>query len=98
MKTITTFVFGVLLALPAVVGAQQVITSPAGGDVLRPGSAKVISWDTKLVTGLVSLSLWDGVKGKWSTIWNNVPSEEGKITWAVPSYLEGNRFRVKLST
>jgi hypothetical protein len=78
--------------------AQSAVRYPAGGEEIVAGSSQIISWDTKLVTGMLSLALWDGVKGKWRPIWNNVPSEEGKVTWAVPQNLEGNKFRVKLTT
>ena len=64
--------------------------------MIQAGTRKEISWDTHLAKGMLSLSLWDGGKGKWSTIFSNVPAEEGHLSWVVPSYLEGQKFRVKL--
>ena len=84
-------------ALVSNASAQSAIVSPAGGEQVVAGSVRTISWNTSLVTGMLTLSLWDGGHGKWSTIWANVPSEEGHVSWAVPSNLEGNKFRVKLS-
>jgi hypothetical protein len=78
--------------------SQSVITSPMGGEEIVSGSTRTISWNPKLVTGMLTLSLWDGGHGKWLSVFTNVPAEEGHIGWQVPAYLEGNKFRVKLST
>jgi hypothetical protein len=88
----------VLLFVAANVHAQSVIVSPAGGEEIAAGSVRAVSWNKELVTGMLTLSLWDGEHGKWSTIWANVPSEEGSVKWSVPEYLEGKKFRIKLST
>lgn len=89
MKTITVVLIGLMIAIQ--VRAQSVMTSPMGGEEVKAGSARTIAWDTKLVKGVVSLALWDGGKGTWSTIWRDVPAEEGKVTWAVPANLDGRR-------
>ncbi len=78
--------------------AQSVITSPMGGEEITAGSQQTVSWNKELVIGMLTLSLWDGEHGKWSNVFTNVPSEEGKISWAVPNNLQGKKFRVKLST
>jgi Secretion system C-terminal sorting domain len=87
-----------LLLVSLNIHAQPVITSPMGGDEVIAGSSRTVSWNPKLVTGMLTLSLWDGGHGEWNIILSNVPSEEGKLDWAVPSNLQGNKFRVKLST
>ncbi|MFI5202345.1 MAG: hypothetical protein ACHQNE_08155 [Candidatus Kapaibacterium sp.] len=69
-----------------------------GGEELVSGTTQTVSWNPKLVTGMLTLSLWDGGHGKWLPVFSNVPSEEGQIKWTVPDNLEGNKFRVKLST
>ena len=94
-----TFLFGVsFLLMAAAVQAQSVFTSPLGGEEIVAGSTRTISWDPKLVTGMLTLSLWDGARGSWQNVFTNVPAEEGKISWAVPNDLSGNKFRIKLST
>jgi len=99
----TPFGCSILLAMTIVMGAvtlraQSVITSPMGGEEFVSGSTQTVSWNPKLVTGMLTVSLWDGGHGKWLSVFTNVPAEEGHITWQVPDYLEGNKFRVKLST
>jgi hypothetical protein len=92
---------GLFIALSAIGSsafAQSVITSPMGGEEFIAGSTRTVSWNPKLVTGMLTLSLWDGEHSKWSNVFSNVPAEEGEITWAVPSNLQGKKFRVKLST
>ncbi len=76
---------------------QPLIIYPQGGEEIIAGSTRTVTWNPKLVTGMLTLSLWDGGHGTWSNVFTNVPSEEGEITWAVPSNLQGNKFRVKLS-
>lgn len=87
---------GMLFAVTA--RSQSVITSPIGGEQMVEGSTQTISWNSKLVSGMLTLSLWDGGHGKWIDVFDNVPAEEGHISWSVPEYLEGSKFRVKLST
>jgi hypothetical protein len=99
MKRIT-FLISVtaVLAIAIRADAQPVLTYPMGGEQIVAGSMRIISWNPKFVTGMLTLSLWDGEHAKWSTISANVPSGEGKISWAIPSNLQGKKFRVKLST
>jgi Secretion system C-terminal sorting domain len=102
MKT-TTIIrsLGLFIAFSAIGSsafAQSVIISPMGGEEITAGSIRTVSWNPKLITGMLTLSLWDGERAKWSNVFTNVPSEEGKISWAVPSNLQGKKFRVKLST
>lgn len=78
--------------------AQSVFVSPAGGEEIAAGMTHTISWNRDLAKGMLTLLLWDGGHAKWSTIFANVPSEEGHISWAVPSNLSGKRFRIKLSS
>jgi hypothetical protein len=100
MKPISTLGFSSVLAIlfssPA--SAQSVITFPIGGEVITAGSTHAITWNPKLVSGMLTLSIWDGEHARWSNVYTNVPSNEGKILWAVPSNLQGKKFRVKLST
>src|SRR5581483_7432831 len=92
------FAVASLATLPFQLRAQSVITSPMGGEEMLSGSTQTISWNTKLVTGMLTVSLWDGEHGKWLPVFTNVPSEEGKVSWSVPEYLEGHKFRIKVST
>jgi hypothetical protein len=102
MKTIT-IIRGICLCIAISViasnaFAQSVIISPTGGEELTAGSTQTVSWNPKLVTGMLTLSLFDGEHAKWSDVFANVPAEEGQICWTVPSYLQGRKFRMKLST
>src|SRR4051812_20993067 len=77
--------------------AQSVIISPAGGEHFAAGSLQRIAWDTKLVTGNLSLTLWDGEHGKWLPIASNISAAEGSAKWSVPYQLRGSKFRIKLA-
>ncbi len=87
-----------LLGIVSSVRAQSVVTSPMGGEQFVSGTSRTISWNPSLVTGMLTLSLWDGGHGKWIDVVSNVPAEQGQVKWQVPEYLEGNKFRIKLST
>lgn len=99
MKRIRTIgISAALLLLAGSASAQSVFVSPAGGEELAAGTTQTISWNRDMAKGMLTLSLWDGGHAKWSTIFANVPSEEGHISWAVPANLSGKRFRIKLSS
>ena len=87
-----------LFLLSSNIQAQSVIVSPTGGEMVAAGKDRIVSWNPKAVTGNVSLSLWDGERGKWSAICKNIPASQGMAVWHVPSRLTGTKFRVKLST
>ncbi len=85
----------ILLATSAY--SQREMTAPLGGEALIAGSQNAIKWDTSLVAGMVTISLWDGNRKNWKPICENVPSEEGGFDWHVPADLNGHLFRLKLT-
>ncbi len=74
------------------------VVSPCGGERVANGAPLLIRWNAaELPAGArVGLWLWDGERGRFTEIAQNVPAESGSYLWQVPHELRGRLFRIQL--
>lgn len=77
-------------------GPSVDIVAPVGGEDLIAGEMYTIRWTQHGCEGTVTLWLWDGVRGTWSTIASAIPVGVGRYQWTVSPDLIGHRFRIRL--
>lgn len=88
----------IALVLPSVPAFAQTnaILYPKGGEVL-PGRAKVkVSWMQEKDVESVSIRVWDGMKGTWSTLAENLPGTAGEWLWSIPAGYGGDMYRLEI--
>lgn len=71
---------------------------PAGGERLTGGDSYTIRWNTDRAVGSVTVDLWDGRRGYWYPIVEGIDGKRGYFEWGVPTGLEGDRFRVRVTS
>ncbi len=96
---------GVMLSIAAAFALLEVhaqcadgVVFPCGGERVASGAPLLIRWNAaELPAGArVGLWLWDGERGRFTEIAQNVPGESGSYLWQVPHELRGRLFRIQL--
>ncbi len=107
MKTFVKFSIQCALfcvALLIASSARGGLVVPRGGDFVRPGENTTIQWDTSffmwrdssVLSGNVSISLWNASTGAWTSIASSVAFSAASYTWSVSGSLSGSGFRIKV--
>ena len=95
-----SWIIGVVVILGSAgsLWAQSIIKYPSGGEQVSAGEDHTVLWNPSAVSGNVSLSLWDGGHGTWTSVCTDIPASDGGAVWHVPSNLSGKYFRMKITS